>query len=68
MREHERYLTFTGKYAESAELGYKVLEKLPRDPEAPVYLAYDLLFLGRYEEGTMSMRNWSSLELYTSRP
>jgi tetratricopeptide (TPR) repeat protein len=50
MREHERYLTMTGKYQESAELGYKVIEKLPRDPEAPVYLAYDLLFLNRYKE------------------
>ena len=50
MREHERYLTLNGRYAESAELGYKVLEKLPRDPEAPVYLAYDLLFLNKYEE------------------
>jgi tetratricopeptide (TPR) repeat protein len=50
MREHERYLTLTGRYEESAELGYKVLQKLPRDPEAPVYLAYDLLFLSRYDE------------------
>ncbi len=50
MREHERYLTFTGNYAESADLGYKVIEKLPRDPEAPVYLAYDLLFLQRYRD------------------
>jgi tetratricopeptide (TPR) repeat protein len=50
MREKERYLTIIGKYAESAELGYKVIQKLPRDPEAPVYLAYDLLFLSRYKE------------------
>jgi tetratricopeptide (TPR) repeat protein len=50
MREHERYLTMTGKFAESAELGYKVIQKLPRDPEAPVYLGYDLLFLNRYKE------------------
>lgn len=50
MREHERYLTFTGKYAESADLGYKVLEKLPRDREAADYLAYDLLYLGRYDD------------------
>ncbi len=50
MREHERYLTFAGQYDESARLGYKVLEKLPSDPEAPVYLAYDLLYLNRYEE------------------
>jgi tetratricopeptide (TPR) repeat protein len=52
MREHERYLTLTGRYEESAQLGYKVLEKLPRDPEAPVYLAYDLLFLGRFDDAT----------------
>lgn len=50
MRERERYLTRTGDYAASAELGYKVLQKLPHDPEAPVYLAYDLLFLNRYDE------------------
>ncbi|MGH9511794.1 MAG: tetratricopeptide repeat protein [Terriglobales bacterium] len=50
MRERERYLTRTGKYEESAKLGYQVLEKLPRDPEAPVYLAYDLLYLNRYNE------------------
>lgn len=50
MREHERYLTFSGNYAESADLGYKVIQKLPRDPEAPVYLAYDLLFLKRYTD------------------
>lgn len=50
MRERERYLTRTGQYEESAKLGYKVLEKLPRDPEAPVYLAYDLLYLNRYDE------------------
>jgi tetratricopeptide (TPR) repeat protein len=50
MREHERYLTFTQQYKESADLGYKVIQLLPHDPEAPVYLGYDLLFLGRYDE------------------
>ena len=50
MRERERYLTLTGRYRESAELGYKVLEKLPNDPEAPVYLGYDLVFLGQYKD------------------
>jgi tetratricopeptide (TPR) repeat protein len=50
MRERERYLTRTGKYEESAKLGYQVLEKLPHDPEAPVYLAYDLLYLNRYDD------------------
>lgn len=50
MRERERYLTFIGKYAESAALGYKVIEKMPHDAEAPIYLAYDLLYLGRFDE------------------
>src|SRR5258708_16519373 len=50
MRERQRYLTFTKNYQEAADLGYKVLEKLPHDPEAPVYLAYDLLFLDRFDD------------------
>src|SRR5438105_5534304 len=50
MREHERYLTWTGKYAESARLGWQVIQKLPRDREAPVYLAYDLLYMGHYDD------------------
>jgi tetratricopeptide (TPR) repeat protein len=49
-RERERYLTLTGGYADSAKLGYKVLEKLPHDREAAVYLAYDLYYLNRYDE------------------
>src|SRR5262249_39041757 len=50
MRERERYYTFAGDYDTAAKLGYQVIEKLPHDPEAPVYLAYDLLFLNRYDE------------------
>jgi len=50
MREHERYLTMTGNYAESADLGYQVIQKLPKDREAVDYLAYDLLFLNRSDE------------------
>ena len=50
MREHERYLTMTGNYAESADLGYQVIKKLPKDREAVDYLAYDLLFLKRLDE------------------
>ena len=50
MREHERYLTMTGNYAESADLGFQVIEKLPKDREAVDYLAYDLLFLKRLDE------------------
>jgi tetratricopeptide (TPR) repeat protein len=50
MREHERYLTMTGNFAESADLGYQVIQKLPKDREAVDYLAYDLLFLKRLDE------------------
>jgi tetratricopeptide (TPR) repeat protein len=50
MRERERYLTMTGNYAESADLGFQVIEKLPKDREAVDYLAYDLLFLKRPDE------------------
>ena len=49
-RERERYLTLTGDYAEAAKLGYAVLQKLPHDREGVVYLAYDLFYLGRYDE------------------
>jgi tetratricopeptide (TPR) repeat protein len=49
-RERERYLTLKGDYAESAKLGYAVLAKLPHDREGVDYLAYDLYYLGRYDE------------------
>lgn len=58
MREHERYLTITGNYQDSAKLGYAVIEKLPRDPEAPVYLAYDLLFMNRYDDAMNIVRRF----------
>ena len=50
MRERERWLFHEGKYQESAALGYKVLQELPKDRNASVYLAYDLYNLGRYDE------------------
>src|SRR4029077_14230805 len=53
-RERERYLTLKGDYAESAKLGYEVLEKLPNDREGVVYLAYDLYYQGHYE-GAMAL-------------
>lgn len=49
-RERERYLTFKQQYEESAKLGYDVLVKLPNDREGVDYLAYDLYYLGRYDE------------------
>jgi tetratricopeptide (TPR) repeat protein len=61
MRETERYLTMSGKYEESAQLGYKVLEKLPHDPEAPVYLAYDLLYLNKFDEAFAVVEKYEPL-------
>src|SRR5262249_41903888 len=58
MREQERYLTLTGNYSESAKLGYQVIQRLPRDPEAPVYLAYDLLFMNRSHEAMTIFRRF----------
>jgi tetratricopeptide (TPR) repeat protein len=49
-RERERYLTFKGEYAEAAKLGADVVAKLPTDREGIVYLAYDLYYLGRYDD------------------
>ena len=68
MRERERYLTLTGSYEESAALGYKVLEKLPKDPEAPVYLGYDLVFLGKYKEGACDRREVHAGSAQGQRP
>jgi tetratricopeptide (TPR) repeat protein len=56
MRERERYLMFKGDYEESSKLGYQVLAKLPNDREGAVYLAYDLYYLGRYDE-TLALVN-----------
>ncbi|HZD95268.1 MAG TPA: tetratricopeptide repeat protein, partial [Candidatus Sulfotelmatobacter sp.] len=50
MRETERYLFLKGKYAESARLGEQAVQKLPRDRDAAVYLAYDYYNLGRYDD------------------
>ena len=49
-RERERYLTLKGDYEQAAKLGFAVIEKLPKDREGVVYLAYDLYYLGRYDE------------------
>jgi predicted Zn-dependent protease len=61
MRERERYLTFKGEYAASAKLGYEVTEKLPRDREAAVYLAYDLYYLGRYDDALALVTKYESV-------
>jgi len=50
MRETERYLTWTGRYKEAAEVASEAIKKLPRDRDVVVYLGYDLLNLERYDE------------------
>lgn len=50
MREKERYFSFKGDYEQSAAIGEQAIKVLPRDREVVVYLGYDLLNLGRYDE------------------
>ncbi len=50
MREQERYLYFTHKYQESADIGRRAIQVLPHDREVVIYLGYDLLHLNRYDE------------------
>jgi tetratricopeptide (TPR) repeat protein len=61
MRERERYLTLKGDYADSAALGYKVLERLPKDREGAVYLAYDLYYLGRYDDALALIKKYEPI-------
>jgi len=49
MRERERYLFHTGNMR-SRRVGRKVLQQLPKDRNASVYLGYSLYNLGRYDD------------------
>ncbi len=49
LREEERYLSFEGRYSESAEVGRQAIKVLPHDRDVVVYLGYDLLHLGQYD-------------------
>ncbi|HWE85130.1 MAG TPA: tetratricopeptide repeat protein [Terracidiphilus sp.] len=50
LREKERYLSFKGDYAQSAAIGQQAIKVLPRDRDVAVYLGYDLLHMGRYDD------------------
>lgn len=50
LREKERYLSFKGDYAGSEAIGEQAIKVLPKDRDVVVYLGYDLLRLGRYED------------------
>ncbi len=45
LREKERYLSFQGRYQESAQVGREAIKVLPHDRDVVVYLGYDLLHL-----------------------
>ena len=61
MRERERYLFHTGKYRESAQFGWKVVEKMPHDRDGAVYLGYDLYNLGRYDDTLALARRYQTI-------
>ena len=50
LREEERYLTFKGDYEQSEQIGQQALKAMPHDRDVVVYLGYDLLNLGRWDE------------------
>jgi tetratricopeptide (TPR) repeat protein len=50
LREQERYFAFRGDYHRSLEIGQEAIKVLPEDRDVVVYLGYDLLNLGRYDE------------------
>jgi tetratricopeptide (TPR) repeat protein len=60
-REGERYFTWKGDYGEAAKLGQDVLSKLPHDREGVDYLAYDLYYLGRYDDALALVTKYDSI-------
>ena len=50
LREEERYLSFEGKYEESARVGQEAIGLLPNDRDVVVYLGYDFLRLEKYDK------------------
>lgn len=50
LREEERYLSFKGDYQRSEQIGQQALQAMPHDRDVVVYLGYDLLKLGKWDE------------------
>jgi tetratricopeptide (TPR) repeat protein len=50
LREKERYLTFAGQYQQSTAVAQDAIKALPKDRDVVVYLGYDLLHLGRFDD------------------
>lgn len=50
LREQERYLSFSGDYQKSEQVGEQALKLLPTDRDVIVYLGYDLLHMERWDD------------------
>lgn len=50
LKQRERYFRLKGDFTQSAALGRQAIQVLPKDRDVVVYLAYDLLQLGKYDE------------------
>jgi tetratricopeptide (TPR) repeat protein len=61
LAQKERYFRFQGNYRESAENGEKAIQSLPRDRDVVVYLGYDLLNLGKYDELLALTKKYDSI-------
>lgn len=61
LREEERYLSFKHNYRESASIGEKAIQLLPKDRDVVVYLGYDYLYLNRYEDLLKLTQKYSSI-------
>ncbi|MEO6964468.1 MAG: tetratricopeptide repeat protein, partial [Acidobacteriaceae bacterium] len=50
LSEQERYYSFMGDPQRSAEIGRQAIQVLPHERDVVVYLGYDLLHLGQFDE------------------
>lgn len=50
LREEERCLSFSGDFEKSEKIGEQALKVLPHDRDVVVYLGYDLLHLGKWND------------------
>ena len=50
MREKERYLRWVGDYKQSEEVAREAIKRLPHDRDVIIYLGYDMLYLGQYDD------------------
>ncbi|MFP5227710.1 MAG: tetratricopeptide repeat protein [Acidobacteriota bacterium] len=61
LREEERYLSFRGQYQQSAAIGERAIQILPKDRDVVVYLGYDYLNLNRYNDLLALTKKYNSV-------